>query len=288
MSLRMFLLLLLLVFTGNASAQAPEAPDFLSDIKLGARLHGSFSHVGHTMRPLEGENHEFLGRPVSPDLSYTLPTYGASVGLRFRGLELMGTYRTSLGLTSQAWLRWQGGEQLLPVKPRLEGMSVHLQYFVTDQIGVGLLYQDQESALNHNAISTTIDGATTSQTLFRYSRTYEALSFYVPLRYTLSEQLKLDAQVGVSLLAQAQDGYDMRFLMLKKDGPYLMIDPAYEGPTGFNDNEADLSLQFGEVSLTYEGLGVPVRLGLQVQRTSVDNLSGILQAGATLRLGLPF
>jgi hypothetical protein len=273
----------------SAAAQSSEAPGFLQEIKLTARLHAGGQRIAQTIRPIEREQLQFLGQPVHPTVHYRSPQYGVSAGLRFRGAGLFGMLSTNGGFYPDIPFTGAGGQAIFFGEPVAWTMSARGEYFLTDYLGVGIKIEERDETLDQRR--PTLPDKSIRVGILSGRRHYRALSVYIPLQFDINEQLSVDGHAGVGLVANGRERYHLSFARVEKVtyeyGWGLDYDREYEGSTSF-EAETHVSLQFGEVGLTYSGLGLPLRLAAHVRRLSVPRMSQIWKTGLDLRLGLPF
>lgn len=288
-------LAILAVFLPLSAAAQPEPPDFLEEITLTARFHFGAQNIRQTLRPIARENLQFLDRPVDPTIRYrAAPYYGVSAGLRFRGAELFGMLRTDGGFYPKGTFTGTGGREMFHAESVALQGGARLQYFILEHIGAGLKYRESNITVSAYSAHKVDEGerpVVYKTLLYRSKRRYRALSLYVPLRYAVGPQLSLDGRIGLALTVQPMRvSYDLSYAPLKRapegEDRKFDYDPTFKGQTQFNTQK--MNLQFGEIGLTYRGLGLPLRLAFEVERIGAPRISELWKTGFNLRLGLPF
>lgn len=286
------LLILTLAATAPAQAQSNGGPseatlEILEDVRLSARFEAAASRWTQNIEPIEERASSYVGRPVRSEIAYTVPTYGASVGLGFRGAEVFVTYRTNAGLRPDAALRFSGGGLALPLEPSFVEKEAHAQYLIADWIGVGAQYSDRRMVVEP-VLPATVDGKeVTNLSVFGERLERTTFSLYVPMRAELSGGLALLAEVGASVYGRADDHYDTAFEVFQDD-PRIPDEGADLESTGIDAEGHSMNAQFAEVGVEYPVLGLPVRATVQVERVSVPDVSDELRGGLGIQVGLPF
>ena len=292
-TLSFILLLSVLALPARAQDQPSPGPpealvELVEDVRLGVRISGGFFHSNLSVAPIGERGLRFLGRPVSSEFSFTTPVYGVSAGLRAGRIELFGAYRTNMGLRPENGLRLQSGATAVPATYKTRQWKIRGQYFVFDNVGLGVVYRDDLTALRQ-VFPSMIAGEEVSRGLFSGSSNRQTLSLFVPARLRLGDQTTLFGKVGASVYGTGRDYYSSTFSGLQKDprGRGLYVPPGAPLPP-VSVKDADVNRQFARLGIEHPFFGMTWRFMLRAERVSVGDVSEEWRGGVRLQVGLPF
>jgi hypothetical protein len=165
-----FILLVSSFFWGEATgllAQNTGTPDavkeLINDVELGVRVNGGIQFRRRDLQPLQERTLNYLKKPVSGELSHSVPYYGVGVALRGYEAKLVFSFQFGNGVQTAHWVPYQDGSEAIPYEPNPREWSLRAQYFVTDWVGGESLIAGKET------ISTRAPGCSMESTLGRDS-----------------------------------------------------------------------------------------------------------------------
>lgn len=277
---------------GDALCQNTGPPqtfqEIVSEIELGFQVNGKAERVYDHLSPIDGR--KFFERPLSSDLSYTVPSYGFGVALRGRGAKVAADLRFGNGVQSNQWVEFSNGEKALPFEPDILTWSVKGRYFVKDWIGVGVGYSsrslDNEGV---DEVSATIGGVSLGQsfflnTLFSVRSQRRLFSVYVPLR----------KNVGFATLTGRLGGGFGTAEEIVNRGFSFFQDLQNPSDRSFEDglrsirDERRINVQFGEIGIEVPVLGMTARTIVGLRRVQVSDISTEWRPRLEAEVGIPF
>lgn len=282
---------LLLTPIPTSAQPAPDGPswwgDFFNELRLGARVEGEMLNWSHTALPMANNNLRFLQRRIGADASFTTPTYGASVALRYRGAEVRASYRGNFGVSPTPRLTWQDGSPAIPLKPKIRETTIRGRYMITEWIGAGVKYVDQTVFLNQD-YQADIQGQRASAGLFDGSVARTSVNLYVPLRLEW-RSFTVFGSVGASVYGQSRQRYDTRFVYFDSNPQEPNQDKIREGAlrTDYRQ-DSGMNRQFVRLGTSYRLGGATLRLSGSADRVDVPAVPADWHYGMRLEIGFPF
>lgn len=290
----------------QAEAQSDGSPEaiieLINEVKLGLQVRGGIRRAQQEALPLKNQTVEYLQRPMSGELSYSVPYYGVGLALRFRGVEVAAAVRAGGdGIAPTRRLQFRDGTDAIPFRPSYNAAVVRAEYFAFDWVGVGAMYQGSGTQISSGCPDcsfqingTTIDqeGAIGSKQLFRARSSQDTYSLYVPVQKAW-RGIRFFGRIGASVFARSRrETYRPNFARYRDpEQPREPTDAS--APTfGVRADESpkpDVRRQFGRV-----GVGIPlgdlvtVRALFRAERLSVSGLTKTWSYEVGMEVGVPF
>jgi hypothetical protein len=286
-------LILAVLIPQTGAAQNTDGPgesvqQFLDDVKLGVQVQANASRASRDIVPLQKNALPYLQETVSGTATYSVPSYGLGVTLRYHDWSLAFDYFLNDGVESQSWLSFRDGGNAIPIEPSVQQWTLEGEYFWHDNLGVGLGYRDAVQTLLQDG-STPIRGEQVRSILFQANSSQEVIYAFISLRYDLSFG-RLYGRVGASVHGRASESYSTQFVQYQNpDAPGRTTGPTTTDVEGtFRDASASMNVQFARAGLSIPVSQVVLRGGLHGERASVSSLSTTWSYGVHFEVGLPF
>lgn len=261
--------------------------DVINEVELGMQVHGGVQYRNQTAIPFRERTLNYLQRPVSGDMSFTMPYYGVGVALRARGATLTFTYQFGDGVQSGHWIQFRGGGTAIPFKPDFKDWSIRAAYFVTDWIGLGLIYRDQSVDLRQS-FDSRINGEIVRSVLFNANSDQGRVTGYIPIQRQWGS-VRFFGRFGASIFGVADEYYGASFIMYQSpDNPGRVTVQDPDGPVGFEKTGSSLNTQFGRVGTEVPVWQTTLRASVGVERLAVPDWTRTWSYDVHMEVGLPF
>jgi len=137
----------------------------VNEVKLGLQVRGGVRGARQEMVPLTTRSLEYLQRPVSGTLSYSVRYYGAGLALRFRGAEVAAAFRQGGEIgASTHWLQFRDGTDAVPFTPSFGRTTLRAEYLAFGWVGVGVAVHWSSGTLScRSACTDRVDGGEQSE-----------------------------------------------------------------------------------------------------------------------------
>lgn len=291
-------LLILTFFVGsveNSRAQNKEPPKELdsiikiaNSIKMGLQIDGEVQSRNWTVADIEKESLTFLNRPVDGGFSFAMPVYGVGLSLRYSEAEVAFSFQDGSGVQFRHWVQFQDDSDAFPFRPNYRNWSFRAEYFFSDWVGVGTIYQ-QESISISPITPFRVQDDTIDDIMLSGGSDVTEVALYVPVRRKWNG-IRFFGRVGSSLFGQAQGGYFLPFVQYQDpDQPARKTNQ--QGAfwrQAENDASGSPNHQFARVGVEIPVWQTTIRPVLEVERLQVPGFTKTWSYNVQVEIGLPF